>query len=147
MNNLPQEALRILIDIASSNLNDQGNHVETLAFLLAIKEDVNIYTITDIILPTQTSSGVFVEDHIVNNQDSAAFLHNLCNQVPTKFVIGWIHTHVHDTLLVLSAVDCHTLFLYETAVFNGIKAFVLHLSSRSLECYQLTETGFHFISS
>ena len=84
---------------------------------------------------------MFVEDHGVNNQDSAAFLHNICNQVPTKFVIGWFHTHVRGTPLMLSAVDCHTQFLYETAVFKGIKAFVLHLPSRSLVCFQLTETG------
>ena len=56
-------------------------------------------------------------------------------------MIGWFHTHVRRTPLMLSAVDCHTQFLYETAVFKGIKAFVLHLPSQSLEYYELTETG------
>ena len=39
---------------------------------------------------------------------------------------------------MLSSVECDTQYLYETAVFSGIKAFVLQLLSKILECYELT---------
>ena len=105
---LPKEALRFLTDVATSNFNNQGELVETLAFLLAVKDGVNDYTITDVILPTQSSSGVFVEDQGINNQDSAVFMHSLCTQHSGKIVFGWFHTHVRGTPVMLSAIDCHT---------------------------------------
>ena len=42
---------------------------------------------------------------------------------------------------MLSAVDCHTQYQYESAVFTGIKAFVTELLSQTLDCYELTEVG------
>ena len=46
---------------------------------------------------------------------------------------------------MLSSVDCHTQFLYKTAVFTDIKAFVMHLPSRALDCYELTSLGMESI--
>ena len=138
---LPKEALRFLTDVATSNFINQGELVETLAFLLAVKDGVNDYTITDVILPTQSSSGVFVEDQGINNQDSAVFMHSLCTQHSGKIVFGWFHTHVRGTPVMLSAIDCHTQYQYESAVFSGIKAFVMELPSQTLDCYELTEVG------
>ena len=88
---LPKEALRFLTDVATSNFNNQGELVETLAFLLDVKDGVNDYTITDDILPTQSSSGVFVVDQGINNQDSAIFMHCLCPNIRGKlFSVGSI---------------------------------------------------------
>ena len=136
---LPLKALQLLIENADSNVNDHGLHVETLAFLLAVRDGDN-YNITDVVFPTQSSGGDFVEDHGVDSQDTSSFLQSLC-QRNSKVVIGWFHTHVRGTPLMLSSVDCHTQFLYETAAFTDIKAFVLHLPSRSLDCYELTPLG------
>ena len=137
---LPHKALQLLTDVANSNVNQDGQHVESLAFLLAVKQDAR-YIVTDVVLPTQSASGAFVEDHGIDEQDTAAFLQSLCSHDPTKSVLGWFHTHVRGTPLMLSAVDCHTQFLYETTVFSGIKAFVLQVPTNALDCYELTALG------
>ena len=144
MINIPEKAIQLLIEIADSNFNKTGEHVETLAFFLAINDGIK-HVITDVVLPTQSSSGSFVEDHGIDEEDTSVFLQNMCFQDTSKFVLGWFHTHVRGTPLMLSAVDCHTQFLYETAVFTGIKSFVLHIPSRDLECYELTDLGLNSV--
>ena len=84
---LPHKALEVLIDSADANVNNQGHHVESLAFLLAVQHGEN-YTVSDVFLPTQSSSGAFVEDHGVDSQDTSTFIQTLCSENPEKRVIG-----------------------------------------------------------
>ena len=142
---LPHKALQLLIDNAESNVNDHGLLVETLAFLLAVRDGDN-YNITDIVFPTQSSSGHFVEDHGVDSLDTSTFLQSLC-QGNSKVVIGWFHTHVRGSPefdAEFSGLP-HAQFLYKTALFTEIKAFVMHLPSRDLDCYELTARGMESI--
>ena len=96
---LPQKALQLLIDIADSNFNNTGEHVETLAFFLAIKDGIK-HVITDVVFPTQSSSGSFVENHGIDKEDTSVFLQRMCCQDISKFVLGWFHTHVRGTPLM-----------------------------------------------
>ena len=125
---LPLKALQLLIENADSNVNDHGLHVETLAFLPAVRDGDN-YNITDVVFSTQSSGGDFVEHHGVDSQDTSSFLLSLC-QRNSKVVIGWFNTHVRGTPLMLSSVDCHTQFFMKLQ---------LSLISRLLSCIFLLE--------
>ena len=111
------------------NLTTKESSLKHEAFLLALKDDVIDYRITDVILPPQGSSVVFVEDQGISKQDSAVYMHGLCSQFSGKTVFGWFPTHVRGTPVMLSAIDCHSQDQSESAVFGGIKAFVMELPS------------------
>ena len=115
-----------------------------LGYFLAETIEGN-FVVCDLIFPTQSADGTFVEDHGINGSDTSIFLQNLC-EASAKFVLGWVHTHVRGTPVCLSGTDCHTQYLYSTHMFPNIKAFVIQLPEEILDCFELTEIGFARVS-
>ena len=58
----PRKFFELFLQLSSATVDQDGNHVELLAFLLGTQSDT-CEIITDIVLPTQSASSCHVEDN------------------------------------------------------------------------------------
>ena len=146
-NEIPKALLEAFYQEARANVDENGQHVETLGYFLGVRREGGI-SVTELVIPEQCGNSAKVDDLGIFNSDTLlwAFSHS---QTAKKYgeqtaLYAWIHSHVGGCLAGLSSVDVHSQYAMEKT-FGNVVAMVYeitrHSSLQKIGVYELTSDG------
>ena len=132
------------VAVKNTSMED-GQHLETLAFLLGHSECDN-FIATDLIFPKQHGQAHKVDDEGIEGEDSLpwSFKTLKLERGEKPVLIAWIHSHVRGSDCGFSSIDNHTQHSF-SKLHKGVLGLVIEIKKNDQrgphDFFELTKIG------
>ena len=132
------------VAVKNTSMED-GQHLETLAFLLGYSEYDN-FIATDLIFPKQHGQAHKVDDEGINGEDTLPWSFKTLKLERRKkpLLIAWIHSHVRGSDCGFSSIDNHMQHTL-SKVHNGVLGLVIEIKKNGqrgvYDFFEMTQIG------